>query len=61
MNAKEEVVIPHQYSEAYVFVKGMAQVKNNEGKWGFVNEAGEEVIPCQYEDVGSFTENGLRK
>ena len=31
-------------------------------KWGYINEQGEEVIPCQYEDVeypSQFSENGL--
>ena len=38
---------------------GLAFVENNEGKYGFVNEVGEEIIPCQYEDVSEFFENGL--
>ncbi|MBQ7097544.1 MAG: WG repeat-containing protein [Clostridia bacterium] len=37
------------------FSEGMAAVKRN-GKWGFVNEKGVEVIPCEYLYVGDFSE-----
>ena len=26
------------------------------GKWGYVNTNGEEVIPCIYDSIGSFSE-----
>ncbi len=26
------------------------------GQWGFVNEAGQEVVPCRYDEVRDFTE-----
>lgn len=31
---------------------------NEKGKWGYVNEAGSEVIPCKYDHAGYFV-NGL--
>ena len=30
-----------------------------DGKWGYVNDAGETVIPCQYKYAGLFSDNGL--
>ena len=37
------------------FHEGLASVRNG-GKWGFVDEAGCEVIPCQYKEAGDFHE-----
>ncbi len=31
----------------------MAAVRRD-GQWGFVNEEGEEVVPCQYDEVREF-------
>jgi hypothetical protein len=36
------------------FINGLAVVRNDAGKCGFIDKSGEEVIPCQYDDVGSF-------
>ncbi len=36
---------------------GLAAVRLG-GKWGFVNEAGKEVVPCRYDEVRDF-EGGL--
>ncbi len=45
------------YTESSVFYNGFARV-SQAGKYGFINQAGEEVIPIQYEAVGR-PENGL--
>ena len=45
------------YSGGKVFNEGLAIVIRN-GKKGYVNEAGKEVIPCQYDDCKPF-HNGL--
>lgn len=42
----------HNAGEYYALVKC-------EGKYGYINERGEEIIPCQYEDADSFNKNGL--
>ena len=42
-------------SKILPFSSGLAAVKNN-GKWGFVDEQGEIVIPCEYSKVISFKE-----
>ncbi len=33
-------------------------VESNDGKWGFINKKGEEIIQCKYDDVWPFS-NGL--
>ena len=43
------------YDEARSFENGLAAVKKN-GKWGFIDKTGKEVIPMQYSDVGYFNE-----
>lgn len=43
------------YDEVEDFRDGFAAVKRN-GKWGFVNEQCEEVVPCKYDDVVEFSD-----
>jgi len=43
-----ERIIPAQYSHAWNFSEGLGAVVRN-GRLGFVNMQGEEVIPCQFE------------
>lgn len=38
------------------FVEGLLEVKDTFDKWGFIDETGKEVIPCQYESVTQFSE-----
>ena len=38
-----------------VFHEGLARVKKN-GKYGYINKEGEEVIKCQYDDASNFHE-----
>ena len=40
------------YSEGYAAVQ-------KDGKWGFVDEAGQCVIPCQYDEVGDLNRISL--
>ena len=47
------------YDEVEDFRNGFAAVKRN-GKWGFVNEKGEEMIPCNYDYVNDFEEGFAR-
>lgn len=37
------------------FSEGLLRVPRNE-KYGYINQSGEEVIPCQYDDICSFSE-----
>ena len=43
----------------YSFSDGLAKVKR-EGKWGYVNNQGEEVVACLYDDIASFSEGLAR-
>ena len=43
------------YTEVNSFSCGLASVRNEKNLYGFVNQAGEEVIPCQYDDASGFT------
>lgn len=47
-----------RYDQIDAFSEGLAAVRR-EGKWGYINLKGEEVIPCQFSDdykVGQFSE-----
>ncbi len=47
-----------KYDRIDAFSEGMAAVRRD-GKWGYINLKGEEVIPCQFSDafpVGQFSE-----
>ncbi|WP_305257429.1 WG repeat-containing protein [uncultured Duncaniella sp.] len=47
-----------RYDQIDAFSEGMAAVRRD-GKWGYINLQGEEVIPCQFSDefpVGQFSE-----
>lgn len=41
------------------FNDGIARARKNE-KWGYINEEGNEIIPCEYDSIQNF-ENGLCK
>ena len=51
----QTVVIPPIYGRARGFSEGYAAVCKN-GKWGFINLRGDEVITPQYQEVGDFHE-----
>ncbi len=38
-----------------ILIWGLAAVRLG-GKWGFVDEAGKEVVPCRYDEVRDFNE-----
>ena len=45
-----------KYSEIRNFHEGIAAVKMS-GKWGFIDKAGKQVVPCKYNEVKDFSEN----
>lgn len=47
--------IAPQYEDAGIFSEGLAPVKKD-GKWGYINENNEVVIPFQYDVAGIFSE-----
>lgn len=44
-----------KYNEVHNFSEGFAKVELN-GKWGFINQKGEEIIPLKYDNVEHFSE-----
>lgn len=44
------------YHDNRSFSEGLAAVKSDIG-WGFIDPTGNEVIPCQYEQVGNFSDD----
>lgn len=44
-----------RYEEVGMLIKGRIAVKHHD-KWGFIDESGQEVIPCIYDQVSDFEE-----
>jgi len=60
VDADDKYVVKPIYKEvdfSFGFKPGLSKVVNKNGKTGFVNEEGKEVVPCKYDEAGSF-ENG---
>ncbi len=53
-------IVPFKYTMIYIFSQGMATVQLN-GKFGYINTKGEEVIPPIYADAYAFEDVGLAK
>ncbi|MBR6432447.1 MAG: WG repeat-containing protein, partial [Muribaculaceae bacterium] len=45
----------NEYNEIGDFKDGIAKVKRN-GKYGYINTQGEEIIPCKYDRIEAFNE-----
>lgn len=53
----KHVVINSDYGQTRNhFSEGLAAVSNDKGLWGFVNESGQEQIPCAYDEVHDFND-----
>ena len=50
-----ETAVSPRYDGAQPFYEGLAAVQNN-GKWGYVDESGRQVIPCKYDIAYGFSE-----
>jgi len=61
INAKGKLIcdIKYEYDADMEFKEGMARVCSG-GKWGFLNENGEEAIPPRFDYVSSFNEGLAR-
>lgn len=57
MNASGKIVVEPRYGFLEWPKPGLKQVNKN-GKYGFINDDGKEIIPCIYDDAEPF-ENGL--
>lgn len=49
----------YQYDYVGDFNEGLASVRRD-GKWGFIDTSGREVVPCRYDDVFDFSEGMAR-
>lgn len=51
------------YSDLYPFHEGLAAVKNQKGKIGFIDKTGQLVIPCDYDERAYFCDGlcGVKK
>ena len=43
-----------KYDNVGYFSEGLASVRNSDGRYGYINKEGKEVIPCNYLGVGVF-------
>jgi hypothetical protein len=58
LNRKGELIVtPDRYKDIQDFKEGRAQVRNAQGKIGFIDEAGCEIIPCSFDEATDF-QNG---
>ncbi|MDQ3111646.1 MAG: WG repeat-containing protein [Bacteroidota bacterium] len=62
VNNKGLEILPCQFPGVLNFRNGYAAVGTKEGKWGFINENGELVLPCKLgHPIDGFDEFGLCK
>ncbi len=50
-------VIAPQFDQVLNFSQGLAAVKNEEGKWGYINTQGTLIIPYLYEEANEFSDD----
>ena len=50
------VIIPPQFRFAAEFKEGLAWVRNNPEKHGFIDKTGKVVIPFEFDDTFDFSE-----
>lgn len=43
-----------QYTHIQPFSEGLAAVQNADGFWGYIDQNGETVIPCEWSEAGTF-------
>ena len=60
VDINNNVIIPFQYPEAWEFSYGIAPVKDENGKWGFINKKGEYVLEPKYDYISvEYSTHGL--
>ncbi len=53
----EDLIASTTYEFVSDFYKGIARAKKN-GRWGILNNEGEEIVPFEYEDIVSLSFSG---
>lgn len=56
INEKGEACFEERFARAKGIEGGLVAVDDGSGKWGFINEKAEMIVPCQYEDASSFSD-----
>lgn len=49
--------LPNDVSQCSMFSRGMAAFQNDNGSWGYINAAGDTVVPANYSSVNMFLYN----
>ena len=59
INRKGEIVkqLPKDVAQCSMFARGMAAVQNDRGTWGYINAAGDTIIPANYSNANLFLYN----
>ncbi len=55
LNEKNKLAIEPEFYQAGQFSEGFSCVKNEEGLWGYIDTAGDLVIPYQFEEANAFS------
>ena len=55
------VVCEEQFKDIGGFCEGLSAVKNDEGLYGYINYAGEVVIPYQFKYAFNFSKDGIAR
>lgn len=56
-NVKNLQIIEPQYEDGNEFSEGLAGVKNENDKWGFIDSTGTLIIPFKYDNIDWYFEN----
>jgi hypothetical protein len=58
-DSKGTFLFNKQFERVNEYSEGLASVQQN-GKWGYINTQGEQVLPCVYDYAGGFSEGLAR-
>ncbi len=59
INRKGEIIkqLPKEVSQCSMFSRGMAAFQNDNGSWGYINTAGDTIVPAIYSSANLFLYN----
>ncbi len=56
INYRGELLTSREYREVGVFAEGLAVVKDQRGRYGYIDASGREIIPCQFGGAEEFSD-----